>query len=85
MAVSFTHWLPSSHPILTFYPIGAPKVLPCPTASLTLKLFLAHVLLIILKMEEANTCETSVDIYQTILCNIPENGYFNMIKDVEFD
>jgi hypothetical protein len=65
---------PFPHPIFTLFPTDPTKVLPCPAGSHISNQFLVHGLLIALMMEAASNSETSVNFYQTIWCNIPEDS-----------
>jgi hypothetical protein len=53
------------HPILTLFPTGPAKVLPCLTGSQLTDRFLACSLLTIPMMKAASTSGTSVNFYQT--------------------
>jgi hypothetical protein len=69
---SFTHRLTCFHTILTLFPTGPPKILPCPVGSSITTQFLAHCLLIALMMVAASTSETMVKFCQISRRDIPE-------------
>jgi hypothetical protein len=74
----FFHWLPCSHPILTDFPTGPIKVLPCPNGSHISNQFLARGVLIALMMEATSTSETSETFYHTTQRNMPEDSIFGL-------
>jgi hypothetical protein len=78
VARSFSHWLPCSHPILTIFPIGPARILPCPTSSLIWNQFLVRGLLIAPMMEAVSNAETSVYFHQTTRRNNPEKAVFTL-------